>query len=287
MTQILMREMTWAELQPLATDSTVVVLPVGAIEQHGKHLPLEVDSRIVEELAVRAAGLAKDRVRVLVAPTMAFGASQHHMGFPGTMTLTTDTFTRVVEELCESLIHHGFRRILVLNGHGGNDDLIRTATRNVADRTGVAIATASYWFVAANELATFQDVEVGGIPGHGCGFETSCYLAVRPELARMEAAAEWSPPLSGSGDFGKRINRAGGVQMPKQATPASAYGTRGDPRLGSAEKGRKYVGIIEQRLADALIALGQGAAPIAPAAYPGPGRGADAGSRIPEVASPV
>jgi creatinine amidohydrolase len=272
MAHVLMREMTWAEIEPLANDGTVVILPVAAMEQHGKHLPIDVDSLLCETVARRAAEAASSQARVLVAPTLSFGSSQHHMAFPGTFTLTTGTFIRVVEELCESLIYHGFRRILILNGHGGNDDLIRIAARNVADTTGAAVAASSYWNVAADDLSIFQDDEVGGIPGHACGFETACYLAVKPELVRMDVAAAWAPPAGRSGDYGKRITRQAGIQMPKQATPVSDYGTRGDPRRGSVEKGQRYLELIERRLAEAVVAMAQGDAPSSPASYPGPGR---------------
>ncbi len=87
------------------------------------------------------------------------------MEFAGTLTLSMGTFITVVEEICESLIHHGFRRIIVLNGHGGNHDPIKIAARNVADKTGVAVAAGSYWNMAADDLAPFQDGEVDAIPG--------------------------------------------------------------------------------------------------------------------------
>jgi creatinine amidohydrolase len=199
-----------------------------------------------------------------------FGASQHHMAFPGTLTLSLGTFMAVVEELCESLIHHGFRRILVLNGHGGNDDPIKLSARNIADRTGAAVATASYWNIAAEELAPFQGVEVGPIPGHACGFETSCMLALRPELVRRDALSTWAATDGRDGDYGKRLLRPVKVQFPKQATPCGASGTRGDPTLGSAEKGEKYLAILEERLADFLLQFAAGDVPTAVAAYPGP-----------------
>src|SRR5690242_20652634 len=124
---VLLRDLTWQEIAPLAGPETVVILPTAAIEQHGRHLPIEVDCRIVEEISRRAAERAATHVPVLVAPAVCFGVSGYHMGFAGTLTLSMGTFITVVEELCESLIHHGFRRILVLNGHGGNHDPIKIA----------------------------------------------------------------------------------------------------------------------------------------------------------------
>ena len=110
-------------------------VPTAAIEQHGRHLPIETDCRIVEEISRRAAERVSDQIDALVTPAIAFGVSGYHMEFAGTLTLSMGTFITVVEEICESLIHHGFRRIIVLNGHGGNHDPIKIAARNVADKT--------------------------------------------------------------------------------------------------------------------------------------------------------
>jgi creatinine amidohydrolase len=239
------------------------MLPTAAIEQHGRHLPLEVDARIVEEVSHRAAVRVVDRVPVLVAPAVCYGVSGYHMGFPGTMTLTMATFISVVEELCESLIHHGFRRILVLNGHGGNHDPIKIAARNVADRTGVAVAAASYWNMAADDLASFQDGEVDAIPGHACGFETACLLALRPDLVRTDAMAVGTSDVSSRGlYFTKRLRREPLVHLPQQAGVVSPHGWAADPTKGVAGNGEKYIELIVARLADFLITFAT-SAPIA------------------------
>lgn len=251
---VLLRELTWEQIEPLAGPETVVILPTAAVEQHGRHLPLETDCRIVEEVSRRAVEQAADRVTALVAPAVSFGVSGYHMGFPGTLTLTMGTFIAVVEELCEALIHHGFRRILVLNGHGGNHDPIKIAARNVADRTGVAVAAASYWNLAADDLAPFQDGEVDAIPGHACGFETACMLALRPELVQTGSMRGGGPDASSRGPyFTKRLRREPLVHLPQQAGVVRPDGWAADPTKGTAENGEKYVRLVVDRLADFLV----------------------------------
>lgn len=264
---VLLRELTWAEIEPLAGPETVVILPTAAVEQHGRHLPLEVDARIAEEISRAAAERVVDRVPVLVAPVIWAGVSGYHMSFPGTLTLSMPTFITVVQEIGESLIHHGFRRILILNSHGGNHDPIKVAARNIADRTGVAVAAASYWNMAADDLSPMQDVEIDAIPGHGDGFETAMMLALRPEMVRVEAMNAGAPDISSKGPyFTKRLRREPLVHLPQQAGLVTPDGWGADPTKGTREKGERYVDLIVNRLAHFIEAFAAGDPP--PAIYP-------------------
>ncbi len=272
---VLLRELTWPEIATLAGPETVVILPTAAIEQHGRHLPLEVDTRLVEEVSRLAAERVADRVPVLVAPAVYYGVSGYHMGFPGTMTLTMETFIAVVEELCDALIHHGFRRIIVLNGHGGNHDPIKIAARNVADRTGVAVATASYWNLAADDLAQFQEREVDSVPGHACGFETAMMLALRPEMVRTEAMLARTPDISSQGEYyTERLRRQPLVHLPQQAGVVSEHGWAGDPTRATTANGEKYLDLVVDRLSHFLEEFAEGEPVAATFAYrPKPGTG--------------
>src|SRR5512139_1299051 len=108
--------MTWVEVEQALTHTDAVIIPLGSTEQHGRHLPLGTDSFE----AVETAKLIAQKADVLVAPVVLAGLSSHHMGFPGTITLTPETFEAVVYETAQSLIGHGFRKILIFSGHGGN-----------------------------------------------------------------------------------------------------------------------------------------------------------------------
>src|SRR5690606_33149988 len=120
-------ELTWPEVEELVKRCQTVVIPLGAIEQHARHLPLATDYLAVLEVAKEAAR----RVNIAVAPSIMAGVSPHHMGFPGTISLSEETFAAVVFETAASLARHGFRRIILLNGHGGNDLALVNATARI------------------------------------------------------------------------------------------------------------------------------------------------------------
>src|SRR5436190_12601371 len=127
--------LSWSEVAELDRSRTVAVLPTTAVEQHGPHLPLDTDTYLCTRVVEDAADRARQRGHVLVAPTLAFGSSGHHMAFAGTLTLKAETFLAVVGELCDNLAQHDFRRLLVVNGHGGNSALVREAVHQLANRT--------------------------------------------------------------------------------------------------------------------------------------------------------
>src|SRR5215472_17224219 len=129
-----LHDLTWEDAQRLARPGTVTVIPTGSTEQHGKHLPVEVDSRLVSEVAARSAEIAGEQIDVVLAPLVAYGASHHHIEFAGTMSLSLPTYIQVLNELAESLIVNRFSHILFLNGHGGNTDPIHIAVRMVRDK---------------------------------------------------------------------------------------------------------------------------------------------------------
>lgn len=163
----------------------LVVIPLGATEQHGDALPVMTDATIVTHLAREAARLAGEQIDVLVAPTVQVGISLHHLPFGGTLTLSSETFIRVLVDLVTGLRAQGFSRTLFLNGHGGNDSAMRVAVERLAAEAapGQSSTGLSYWAAA--------DALEGGdypVPGHAGGFETSAMLALRPELVGPVAA---------------------------------------------------------------------------------------------------
>ena len=181
--RILLEELTREETRT-AAPNTLVVLPVGAIEQHGPHLPVGTDFFTIEYLALAAATEAAAQISVLVAPTMPFGSSHHHLPFGGTLSLGTDTYYRVLNDLVESLITCGFQSVFLLNGHGGNSELIQLVVRDLALKYPCRLAAASYWTVAWDSLVEEGAHLPGRLPGHAGAFETSQVMVLRPELVR-------------------------------------------------------------------------------------------------------
>jgi creatinine amidohydrolase len=135
--------LTWPEVRRAAGEDRVALVPVATLEDHGPHLPVDTDLRIVSEICERAAARAADRVVLL--PAHPARLRPHHMDFSGAITIGWDTFVRYCTDVGRSLAHHGFRRMLFLNGHGSNQNLVETAARLVmVDRPEVLAAAAFY-----------------------------------------------------------------------------------------------------------------------------------------------
>ncbi len=181
---ILFQELTRIDLAALAPTALVVV-PLGATEQHGPHLPTGTDFFHAEWVARAAAREAAEQIPLVVTPTLPFGCSEHHLvSFGATISIPTTTYYDVVVALIESLIRDGFRRIFLVNGHGGNHELIQLAAKDVLLRREAAIVAASWWNAAWDVMVAARIHEAGRMPGHAGAFETSAVLAMAPHLVR-------------------------------------------------------------------------------------------------------
>lgn len=186
---MLYAELTSPEIGRLAPDH-VAVLPIAAIEQHGAHLAVDTDTTIATELGRRVEAALPDKV--LLLPSLWAGSSHHHLKFPGTLSVSSDTYIRVLCDLIESLLAAGCRRVFLLNGHGGNqtpfnEALYRVALTHRDDRPRPWVGAQNYWSLAAPELAA-QDFMDSPRLTHACEYETSLMLALRPASAKMELA---------------------------------------------------------------------------------------------------
>jgi len=155
------------------------VLSIGATEQHGPHLPLDVDIRLAASMCEAAADRARDEICVVIAPPLPFGVSEHHMRFAGTVTLRPETFIAVVTEVGHSLIRDGFDRFVIVNGHGGNIgalDVVATSLR--VDFRARHVVYLRAWAMAQSEFEHLRDSPPGGA-AHACEYETSLYLHLR------------------------------------------------------------------------------------------------------------
>jgi creatinine amidohydrolase len=244
--RLLFQELTRAELRAMAPH-TLVVLPVGAIEQHGPHLPVATDFFAAEQVARTAAALAAEEIPVLVAPTMPFGSSHHHLPFGGTMSLSTETYYRVIYELAESLIISGFRRIFIVNGHGGNHELLQLVARDLALKHDAHLAAGSYWNVAWDALVAEGAHIPGELPGHAGAFETSVVMALRPELVTEprphRSGATGSDPRSFASPYRSEVH--GWWQ--------SIDGYTDSPDRGEAIRGEAYLAVAARSVAKALV----------------------------------
>jgi creatinine amidohydrolase len=230
--------LTWEEAREAAEQNQLVILPTGATEAHGPHLPLDVDSHQVATVAECLA----ERVGALTAPALPYGYSTTWMTYPGTMTLSAETFEQVLVELVSSLVEHGFYRVVILNGHRPNGTACDVAARRVVDayahKKPVQISALSYWEPGAAGIHALRKSEVGGM-GHACEMETSFQMATRPELVKMERIegletqlVRWDlvAPVEPSRTY---------VSWP--TADEGHPGILGDPHKASAESGEKFV----------------------------------------------
>lgn len=169
--------MTWPEVEQRLTESNIAIIPVGSTEQHGPALPLDNDHFTALEFAKMAAERLWTKVKVVVTPPICFGYSPHHMGFKGTITLRESTLTDTLLDACKSLDAHGFRNIVIINGHGGNSTAIANALHQLHGQTIAKVFHIDWW-----TLATDKILEVATRPVyHACDMETSVswYLGQR------------------------------------------------------------------------------------------------------------
>ncbi|MGI6207104.1 MAG: creatininase family protein [Anaerolineae bacterium] len=252
--KVLLAEMSWPEVRELVSPRALAVIPVASTEQHGPHLPLSTDAVIVTEVVRRAAERVAGQVPVVVTPTLPFGFSEHHMTFPGTMTLSIPAFLTALTDLAESLIHHGFRKVLFINGHGGNQEAVQVAVRQVMARHRAVAGAASYWTVAREALDRVGAGQVGEVPGHSAGFETSVMLALRPDLVDLDRlpARDVSAPGEHSA---RRTVKPLGVMTAAHRDQRPESGVWGDPALVRPDLGPLLVEAIVGALAEAFVAF--------------------------------
>jgi creatinine amidohydrolase len=181
-------DLTWEEVGEALQRTDLALVPVGAIEQHGPHLPLGTDYFSAFDLARAAA----PRVDGIVAPALFPGVSAHHLAFPGTLSLSQETFVAVLTEVAECLAHHGFRRILLVNGHGGNEVAMNYAAHLITKRTE---ATAMLFGIAQLRKVYLTE-NIDKLDIHAGVGETSSILASRPHLAKMDRARKPSLNLT-------------------------------------------------------------------------------------------
>jgi creatinine amidohydrolase len=228
--------LAWPEIQQAVDDNRVILLPVGAIEQHGPHLPLETDvigpREICEEVGRRS---PED---VLVMPAVPYGYTHHVMDFPGTINVSWDHFIHYVLDITKSLAYHGFKRIAIVNGHGSNHHLLELVGRQTNLLTDATCATFT-WNQLSNHVV--EEVRTSPYPGgvgHACEMETSVLMHVTPDLVIGEAIKDELPPHDEFWWIDSSAG-AGPVTINEWTTTYSQSGTVGSPEHATAEKGEK------------------------------------------------
>src|SRR6266542_1484110 len=217
----------------------VVLLPLGAIEQHGPHLAVSTDTDIVSEIALQAERQLNNDI--LLCPTLPFGSSHHHLSFGATISISVTTYTQMVVDLVESLLQTGFRRIVLLNGHGGNITPLKHALTILSNKYDATlkpnIVLVTYWELAVKIFSGVSPMESPAL-SHACEYETSLLLHLFPEKVLVNQAQRASKADSNGFIPWENDEPYRGVTMVKQTEFISGNGSSGEPQLASAEKGK-------------------------------------------------
>jgi creatinine amidohydrolase len=229
-------ELTTKEFEGLDPEGTIAILPIAAMEQHGPHLAVSVDTVINEGMIAETLKILPDDLSVLILPTQAIGKSNEHVRSPGTLTLTAETALRAWVEIGECVHRAGLRKLIVVNSHGGNVDLISIVTRELRVRLQM-LAVACNWGRLGSPAGMYTDTELAvGI--HAGDIETSMMLHFRPDLVRMEKAENFAPATIAIAKEFDLLRPTGFNAFGWIAQDLHASGAAGDASIATAEKGR-------------------------------------------------
>jgi creatinine amidohydrolase len=255
MTEHFLERMTWPEVEAArAGGIDAVLIPIGSTEQHGRHMPLDTDCLIARELSRLAAEAGEEEgVRLLVAPTMNVTLSWYHMQFPGSLKLSTTTFLTVFREVCDSLAHHGFERLIAVNGHGGNIAALTVAVNYTMETTGRRVFLVQWWDLAADILAGIEGPMI-----HAEEAETSIALALGQRVIESEASCDAFDrgetvraaglPWTSFGKYGMTHKGPGVVVPMDMLRDITASGVVGDATKARRETGERVVAALVPRM---------------------------------------
>ena len=246
-------KMSWPEVDQAAVAGRVVIVPVATLEDHGRHLPVDTDVMLASGVCEAAAQLIPNEVVLL--PHVTHGYSPHHIDFPGTITINWKTFVDYVLDITRSLVHHGFRKILLVNGHGSNRPVLDMAARLTVIEHPYAHCGALSWWELTKVREVFAGVRESEWVAHACELETSVYLALDPDNVEMDKAEKdtsfnksphfWSD-LAGAPPAGYR----NAVGLTEFWSTVTRDGVKGDPTKATAEKGRALLAAAAEELVD-------------------------------------
>ena len=248
---MLWEELSWPKHEKMVAAGAAVVMPFAAIEQHGRHNPVSVDTCLATSVSQKA---VEGLDNVLLTPTMWAGLSPHHMEFPGTLTLSLETYIAVVQDLIRSVARHGYKKVLLVNGHGGNVAPLQAAALSLKHELGITLWMVTYFRLGNEIAAEIRKGEIGSM-GHTGEFETSMMLHLRPDLVDMAAAEKFvwerAHPL-----MTQDMHRGGLLNAPADFTrETKPAGVSGDPTVATAENGAKFHEATAARLRDIVQTL--------------------------------
>ena len=244
--------LSWTEIADLPNkENTVIVLPTGATEQHGPHLPCAVDSIISAGVVGHALARLPAHVPAYAMAPITYGKSEEHLHFPGTMTLTGETLLATMNEIGESVYRAGFRKLLIVNGHGGQPQIMEISAREMRLRHGDFIVVPSFTWRVPHSAGKYLSDKEKKLAMHAGHAETALVLALAPDTVRMDCAVANFPP-----EFPSRLLSPDG--RPACAWTARDFGPSGiigDPLPATAEQGHDILDSLASSWAQAITEL--------------------------------
>ena len=244
--------LTWPEINEATEAEKVILLPIGSTEQHGHHLPLDTDNLLATEVSLEAA--RRDPRNLLVMPNIPYGYNEHGQDFPGTVHVTYEHFIEYCLDVCKSVAYAGFRRIMIVDGHGSNEHLCEFIARRATLETEAMVASTMWTNLVTEEFEAVRDSGMGGA-AHACELETSVYLYIAPERVQMDKAEDYYGGAAGEdGSKYLYVDLAKGwgpIKMIKWTSSSTPNGVSGAPTLATAEKGKAML----DAAADHLVAF--------------------------------
>ena len=230
--RVMLHEMSWAEAKGYFARSDMAIVPVGSNEQHGPQNPLGTDHLIAKAIAEETA----KRTGVLCLQVIPYGVSSHHKQFWGTIYISNKTFKNYVEEACLSLGYYGIRKIIIVNGHGGNRCALMDMAKELREK-GIFVSVFQWWEAVSKILPSFFTPEE---EGHAAAEETSLNLALYPQIVNMDKAVDEEPR--------KHAIEVEGLKLPLDTVDETSSGVFGKSTTASAEKGKRVLEAVINEL---------------------------------------
>lgn len=221
--------LTWPEMNEAIARQPVVILPTASTEQHGRHLPIDVDLLLAETISLEVG--KRSNGAALVLPAIPYGLNKHHIDFPGTIHIEPEVFIAFCLNVTKSVAYHGFEKILIINGHGSNQPLIDIIARRTTLETGSLCASCHYINVAVER---FREIMESPVIAHADEFETSLYLHIAPQRVQMELAGADDDVM---GAYLSSDSTTPYVRFNDYWSRWTDLGVHGDARPATAEKG--------------------------------------------------
>lgn len=240
--------LTTKEIANINKEEAVLILPIASVEQHGLHLPVFTDSLLNESLIGGALSLLPNEASVWLLPPLHYGKSNEHHGFSGTFSLSTNTVNAILTELFQCMQADGWKKVIVINSHGGNPELLSLAARDARLELGLQIYLINTGGMYSEEALSIRELEYGI---HGGALETSLMLAIKPDWVHPDLFTAEYPEIAECSCF----KLGGEMTFAWSTKDLSKTGVIGDPTTSTAEIGQAIYEKVTKRIAEAMMVV--------------------------------